>query len=480
MAGVAAASAPLSRLGLTMETRTSAALEDPRALTLAALATAVRSGRISSVDVTRAYLDRIAEVNPKLNAVVQLRRAAALDEAHAADLAPRGKRGALHGVPITIKDSLDTAGIITTGGTKGRAQYVPAEDATVVKRLRAAGAIIMGKTNTPDLTLSFETNNLVYGRTNNPYDQSRTSGGSSGGAGAIVSAGGSAFDVGSDTGGSIRWPSHCNGICGIKPTSGRVPRTGHIIDYTGATESLTHIGPLARHVDDLALILPIIAGPDGIDPHVVPAPLGDYRRVTVSSLRVGWFVSLPPLDPTPATAGAVERAVKTLEAAGCKSKTFGPVPESARIYEWYTSLFWADGGAAVLRLLDKWGSTESPLRDRAKTAQVMTPAELTARWEEIDRWRNRMLALFSDFDVIICPVNAGPAVPHGTFDRATAAFTQVFNINGWPSAVIRAGTSPEGLPIGVQCVAQPWREDVSLAVAAHLEKAFGAFPGPKL
>ena len=242
--------------------------DDLRALPLTRLAAGLRSGQLSSEDVTRAHLDRIEAVNPKLNAVVLLRREAALQEARAADGVPREARRPLHGVPVTIKDSLDTAGIVTTGGTKGRTGFVPAEDATVVRRLGAAGAIVMGKTNTPDLTLGYETTNLVYGRTNNPFDPERTSGGSSGGAAAIVAAGGSPLDLGTDTGGSIRLPAHFCGIAGLKPTVGRVPRTGHIIDYAGASQFLTHVGPLARHVEDLLLALRLIAGPDGVDPHV--------------------------------------------------------------------------------------------------------------------------------------------------------------------------------------------------------------------
>jgi amidase len=161
---------------------------------------------------------------------------------------------------MTVKDSLDTAGMISSGGTTGRRSFVPAQDATVVARMRAAGAIVLGKTNTPELTLSIETDNLIYGRTNNPYDVSRTPGGSSGGAAAIIAAGGSPLDLGSDTGGSIRQPAHFCGVAGIKPTSGRVPRTGHIISFdVGALEMFTQIGPVARFVEDLTLTLPIIA-----------------------------------------------------------------------------------------------------------------------------------------------------------------------------------------------------------------------------
>ena len=184
---------------------------------------------------------------------------APLDEAREADAAlARGEsKGPLHGVPMTLKDSLDTEGVVTTGGTLGRRTFVPERDSTVAARLRAAGAILLGKSNTPEITFSGETDNLVYGRTNNPYGLDRTPGGSSGGAGAIVAAGGSPFDIGSDTGGSIRLPAHFSGIAGIKPNSGRVPRTGHIIPYAaGAEDAYTQNGPMARYVEDLVLTLP--------------------------------------------------------------------------------------------------------------------------------------------------------------------------------------------------------------------------------
>jgi amidase len=452
--------------------------EDIRGVPLRALAASLRRGEISSEAVVGAFLDRIAEMNPRLNAVVQLRADAAREEARAADRVPAGERGPLHGVPTTIKDSLDTAGLVTTGGTKGRASFVPGADATVVRRLRAAGAIILGKTNTPDLTLSYETSNLVYGRTNNPFDVSRTSGGSSGGAAAIVAAGGSPMEIGSDTGGSIRLPAHCCGVAGLKPTAGRVPRTGHIIDYAGASQFLTHIGPLARRVDDLAFVLGIIAGPDGIDPHVVPVALGDPSTVRLAGRRVGYYSSLAPLHSTAETVGAVESAVDALRRAGCEPVPIA-IPDSERIYETYVAILFGDGGAAVLRALDRWGSAESPLRARVAGMKTLSSAELTARYEWLDGWRSRMLALLAGLDAIVGPVSPAPAVPHDTFDRATAACTQVFNLTGWPSTAVRAGTSPEGLPIGVQVVAHPWCEDVSLALAGEIERVLSpGLPGP--
>jgi amidase len=481
--GAAAVGAPFlgldSRMNVSDSVGNAPNADDPRSLSLGDLAAAIRSGKMSSEVAVRAYLDRIDSVNPRLNAVVQLRRDAAIAEARAADKVPHDKRALLHGVPITIKDSLDTAGVISTGGTKGRANYVPQHDATAVARLRAAGAIILGKTNTPDLTMAFETNNLVYGRTNNPFDVARTPGGSSGGAASIIAAGGSPLDIGSDTGGSIRVPSHFCGIAGIKPTAGRVSRAGHIIDFAGPAESLTHIGPLARNVDDLALALAIVAGPDNVDPHVVAATLGDHKKASVNNLRVAYFIKLGSLEPTGETATAVERALKVLEKAGARHTAI-EIPGADEIYATYTGLIWGDGGAGMARILARWGTTESPLFDRIKTATKLSSADYSAQYERFDNWRSSLLQRFAEFDVLICPVNGGPAPLHGTFSRPAAAYTQLFDLTGWPSTVIRAGTSPEGLPLGVQCVTHSWREDLSLAVARHLEAAFGPFPGPRL
>lgn len=284
-----------------------------------ALARAIRAKEVSAVEVIQASLQRIAEVNPALNAVVQLCAEAAQAQARAADVALAREQllGPLHGVPMTIKDSLDTAGVITTGGTQGRATFVPAQDAPVVARLRTAGAILLGKTNTPELTLAGETDNVLYGRTNNPYDLSRTPGGSSGGAAAIVAAGGAPFDIGSDTAASIRWPAHCGGIAGLKPTAGRVPWTGHIIPFgLGARDLLTQNGPMTRFVEDLSLILPIICGPDGQDPAIIPMPLGDPAMGELTQLRVAVHTDNGIVTPTVAIQDAVRRAAQALTDAG--------------------------------------------------------------------------------------------------------------------------------------------------------------------
>ena len=259
------------------------------------LAQAIREKQISSQEVVEAYIQRIEAVNPQLNAVVQLTADSALTQAKQADgaLAHGEITGPLHGVPITVKDSFDTKGIISTAGTKGRASYIPQQDATAVARMRAAGAIVLGKTNLPELSLAYESNNLIYGRTNNPYDLSRTPGGSSGGEAAIIAAGGSPLGLGTDAGGSIRVPAHFCGIAGLKPTSGRIPFTGLLPPALGASARLRHVGPMARYVEDLALTLPILAGVDWRDPATVPMPAwrsqeGRTQKSTGSVLHREW------------------------------------------------------------------------------------------------------------------------------------------------------------------------------------------------
>ncbi len=443
---------------------------------------AIQAGEVSSVEVVRAYLDRIDAVNPSLNAVVQTTGAAALDRAREADTAlARGAIwGPLHGVPMTIKDSFETAGVVTTAGTKGLDSYIPERDASVVARLRAAGAILLGKTNVPEITLRFNTDNFVYGRTNNPYDPARTPAGSSGGAAAIVAACGSPFDIGSDTGGSIRIPAHFCGIAGLKPTAGRVPRTGHIpFLELGATEAYTQVGPLARRVEDLTVILRIIAGPDGHDPTIVPMPLGDPAAVDLTELRAAFYtdVGLTPA-PTAETSAAVGAAVAALSEVGAVvTEDHPPGVETAPSF--WREIFVADGGAGVRRLLEKLGTEQMhPFLEWSQKGEDLPTSEynrLLVRWNEL---RRDGLAFLEQYDVIICPVNATPATLH---DEPTPfKYTHLYNLMGWPVAVVRCATSPEGTPIGVQIVARPWREDVALAVAGFLEEAFGGWQQPKL
>ena len=453
------------------------------------LAQAIRDKKVSSKEAVDAFIKRIDTVNPQLNAVVQLPIDIVQSEARKADIAlARGDiKGPLHGVPFTVKDSIETAGVISTGGTKGRASYIPTGDATVVARMRSAGAILLGVTNVPEFACWFESDNLVYGRTNNPYDVSRTPGGSSGGEAAIIAAGGSPLGLGSDGGGSIRLPVHFCGIAGIKPTTGRVPNTGHYPRSLGLWDPLQQIGPLARFVEDLILTLPVIAGIDWQDAATVPMPLGHPSAVDLKSLRVAFHTDNGIVSPTPETIEVVNNTARALSDAGMAVEE--ACPESIKKVRQLSDLWsYSDGGAEYRRELQLAGTKEvSPLVDwqlKQGSDNPVTSAELCSLIVEWDMFRSDMLSFLEKYDVVICPVNAYPAIAHGTSidDDIVPSFdyTWTYNLTGWPGVVVRGGTSPEGLPIGVQVIARPWHEDVALAVAQHVETVLGGWHRPNI
>ena len=452
------------------------------------IAAEIRAGNLSSREIVDACLERIEQVNPKINAVVRLVTERARKEADALDrLAASGQfRGPLHGVPITIKDSLDSEGIVSTGGTMGRKDFIPQQDAPVVARLRDAGAVLLGKTNTPELTLSGETSNLIYGRTLNPYDLERSPGGSSGGSAAIVACGGAALELGSDTGGSIREPAHLCGITGIKPTSGRTPRSGHIVPYGGGVmDSLTQIGPMARYVEDLVLALPIICGPDGRDPAVVPVAIGDPAEVDLSKLRIAWYADNGILAAADDIQRVVAETARQLQAQrfNIEQKL---LPGMRELVDLSTGLRESANAGLIMRLLQRYG-TQQPGPDLAGylTADGIASANSLdpALMEAIDEARSRALGFFADYDAILCPPAHALARPHGashgdSFDDWS--YITIHNLLGWPGLSVRAGTSADGLPVGVQVVAAPWREDIALALALKIETLMGGYQKPPL
>ena len=445
----------------------------------------IRRRDVSSVEAVEACLQRIAAVNDRLNAVVAFADDAITRAVEAdASLARGDDLGPLHGVPFTIKDSFDTDGVVSTAGTIGWRERVPDRDATVVARLRAAGAILLGKTNTPEFTWSDETDNDVYGRTSNPYDLTRTPGGSSGGPAAIVAAGGSPFDIGSDTGDSIRQPAHVCGIAGIKPTQGRVPRTGHWPSFAGIVASLQQLGPMARRVDDLTLILPLIAGPDGEDPHVAPVPMGRPDDVEVGGLRVVAFTDNGIRTPTPETAAAVTAAAAAVGATGAAIDWRVP-PGLVEAWEAWDALIRSDGYGWLRRLIASAGTPGLGSYETRGWIDPQPPVPgdtLSALVEAADRARSRLLRWFADADLIVCPAMPQPAIRHGESNEPWFGdtYSDVHNLTGWPAAVVRGGTSNDGLPIGVQLVAHPWREDVALAAARVVEAASGGWQAPPL
>jgi amidase len=403
----------------------------------------VRERELTAVEVVEAHLARIDAVNGELNAVVQVDGERAL----AAAAAPND--GPLCGVPFTVKDNLEAAGIVMAIGAPERADVIPANDATVVARLRAAGAILIGKTNCPPYGGGIETDNPVYGRTSNPYDLSRTCGGSSGGEAAAVAAGLSTCGAGTDSGASVRLPAHFCGVAAIKPTAGRIPVTG-VIDDEGPIGALsdvrTQVGPLARSVADVALLLRLLAGPDGRDAGVPPVALHDPREVR--GLRVAAFGAYDYAEADADTAAVLGVGAAALREAGAVVSEAGP-PRGGHDLTIEVWRSYADE-TGLYRLLRRW-----------------------------DAFRTEMLAFGERFDLLLSPVFAGPAPVHGTLSGAETvdptSFTTPHSLTGWPAATVRCGTSSDGLPIGLQLVAKPWREDVALAAAAVLEAALGGW-----
>jgi amidase len=413
--------------------------------------------RDSSCELVEAHIRRIESVNPRINAVVQLDADRAIDAARGADRAlARGTViGPLHGVPFTAKDNLETAGIITAIGVRERASVIPARDATAVARLKAAGAILLGKTNCPPWGGGSETVNELYGRTNNPYDLSRSVSGSSGGEAAIIAAGGSALGIGSDSGGSIRDPAHFCGLAALKPTAGLIPVTG-VLDDEGRiglmSDPRTQVSPMARSVADVAILTSVLAGPDGIDAGCVPVQLRDPRAVSLHGLRIAVQYDNGIVSPAPDTIATVRAAADALADAGAI------VEEASH----------PAGGHELTRAI--WDSYDGEVTS-------LEVYRILRRW---DAYRSEMLQWLGDRDGILCPVYPTAAHAHGEPIRGGVSYTTPYSLTGWPCAVVRCGTSREGLPIDVQLVTGPWRDDLALALAGALEPALGGYRPPSI
>lgn len=432
----------------------------------------IREGAISSADLVEAHLRRIDEINPALNAVVEILREPARRAARESDQrrADGSLLSPLDGVPFSVKDSIEVAGTLCTAGTLGRRGAPPSmRDATLVARLRAAGAIPLARTNLPDLLFAFESDNLIYGRTNNPYNLSRTSGGSSGGEAALIAACGSPFGLGSDAAGSVRLPAHFCGIAALKPTSGRLPRTGHVPPAGGWLEAVWQIGPMARHVEDLCTMMPILLGGDGQDHTVIEMP---YEEAAAVPRRIAFFVHNGIAPPDAETADVVRRAAAKLGAVEVQP----PLIEQS--YDLEMALVGSDGGDGLRSYLASIGSVPThPLLEGwlAKLEPYRTDlAGFGKIWGRWSQFRAAMLAFMGDYDAVLSPVCATPALPHGTTieERNFRGFsyTMTYNVLGWPAATVPCGQSAGGLPIGVQVASKPWREDLVLSVARQLEE----------
>jgi Asp-tRNA(Asn)/Glu-tRNA(Gln) amidotransferase A subunit family amidase len=461
-------------------------------LSAVSMAEKIRRKELSPVELVEAHLTRVEKLNPKLNAFVQVDAAGARRQAQVAEAAVSSgqKLGALHGVPLSIKSSIEAAGLRCESGTKLRAGTVAAQDAPLVVRLRRAGAIILGVTNTPELLMAWETDNLLYGRTNNPWDLSRTPGGSSGGEAAAIAAGMSAGGVGSDGGGSIRVPAHFSGICGLKPTPGRIPATGH---FPASAGPFALVGPMARTVDDLKVFFEVMQGPDDGDPSAAPVPLHWPGEDDLTRNCIGYFEDDGRTPVTPETRAAVRTAAETLKLAGFQVEPFCPQGlELARQLWW--RLFGVAGGMMLGPMTQGREAELSPILKEFLSWVAAVPSHtggsLLETWIERDAVRNWLFAQMRKYRVLLCPVAAIPAFRHGerswqvegkTVQYLDAwSYSEWFNLLGAPAAVVPVGKSPEGLPIGVQIVARPWEEELVLSVAAALEERCAGWRPPPI
>jgi amidase len=432
------------------------------------MAEKIREEKISPVEIAAAHLAKIERLNPRLNAFVHVDMERVRREARAAEAAVMSGKalGPLHGVPVSIKSSLDVAGLRCEAGTRLRAGHTATQDAPLVARLRQAGAIVLGVTNTPELLMAWETDNRVYGRTNNPWDLERTPGGSSGGEAAAIAAGMSAGGVGSDGGGSIRVPAHFCGICGLKPTPGRIPSTGHFPASGGPFAMIGVVGPMARTVADLKALFEVMQGPDDGDTCAAPVPLRWPGDDEVKELRVGYFEDDGRTPVTPETRAAVRTAAEALRSAGFEVEPFRPEGlEEARVL--WKKFFVTAGGMLIGSMF---------------------------RGREHDLLGAKFLAQMRRYPILLCPAAAIPAFRHGerswTVEGKTVnyldawSYAEWFNLLGNPAAVVPVSHSVagewEGLPIGVQIVGRPWEEEQVLAVAAALERECGGWRIPPI
>ncbi|MSQ72906.1 MAG: amidase [Betaproteobacteria bacterium] len=465
---------------------------------------AIRSRRLSSMDALEAVLERIGRHNPALNAICTLDEAGARKRAAEADAAlARGELwGPLHGVPITLKDAIETAGLRTTGGFPPLADHVPARDAPVAARMRAAGGVLVGKTNVPPLSADYRADNPIFGRTNNPWNLGCSPGGSTGGGGAAIAAGLSYLEIGSDIAGSIRIPAHFCGVFGLKPTEHRVPGTGHIPEPPGMPRGVRHmncLGPLARSVQDLELALRLIAGPDGIEIDIPPVPLEPAAPRPLRGARIAWMEDFAGLPLTRETRASLRKLAADLQGAGCIVEQRSPPDfDLEEVWETWGEILLAERAStaperAAQRVADLNASEQSPeaiFRGFARGAH----ASIVDYARSLSR-RDALIAAFERFiggwDALLCPVSLGPAVAHIPFGTPIAidgrdvpyfiagtGLTSPFNLTGSPVVVLPLARSDDGLPIGVQLVGRRWGEIPLLALAESVAQLIGPYVPP--
>jgi Asp-tRNA(Asn)/Glu-tRNA(Gln) amidotransferase A subunit family amidase len=458
---------------------------------IAELARGVREKKISPSEIVDAHLQRIEKLQPKLNAFVNVDAQGARRQAKAVEAAVlRGDAtGELLGVPVSIKSCIDVAGWTCPVGSRLRADYVASEDAVLVSRLRAAGAILLGNTNTPEFLMAYETDNALSGKTSNPWELGRSSGGSSGGEAAAITSGCSMGGVGSDGGGSVRVPAHFCGICALKPTPGRMPATGHFPRGAGAFAWLGVVGPMARTIADVRALFEAMKGPD--EDEAISGPIQEriIGGKELRGLRIGILETDALGKATPETVAAVERAAELLA-----ENKFAVEMLGVEGLEQAIELWWFFFGPMVAHLYG--GMVEGREAELSAMFQeylavatlkvAPTVDEFMGACVQRDIVRAKILRQMRDVPILLSPVCLGPAFRHGegnwqagTGYRETMRHSQWLNLAGFPGTTVPMGFSGEGLPIGVQVIGRPNEDELVLAVAEVLEEARGKWEGPR-
>jgi amidase len=452
----------------------------------------LKSRAISVAELAEAHIAQIERLNPVLNALVDFDADKVRARARRHDeFRGHRERRPLFGLPVTVKSSIATRGWKCEIGSLLHKGEVPAHDAHAVARLRAAGALILGVTNCPEFLMAYETDNLLHGQTRNPWDLTRTPGGSSGGESAAIAAGMSAAGLGSDSGGSVRVPAHFTGICSLKPTPGRIPGRGHLPPCVGPFQILGAIGPMARTVEDVALLFRLLSGHDVTDPASAPIELCTPSLDELRSNRIGVFEDDDLVPVTPETRAAVNAAAAALREAGFRVEPYHPQTlEKLRRIWW--KLFVQCGAMFYAPEIRGKEKDLSPIFKEflgiASSVPSLTSAELLNTWAELDLLRAETLEQMRKYPVLLCPVASVPAFRHGerawNVDGQTVEYldawghSQWFNALAAPAAVVPVGRSPEGLPIGVQIAARPYADETVLGIAAIVDAAFGYRPPP--
>ncbi len=446
------------------------------------LAALIRAKKLSPVELTDALLGRIERMNPRINAFCTVAEDVARQGAKIAEAAVMHGEplGPLHGVPVSVKDLVFTRGIVTTGGSRIFQDFVPEEDAVAVERLKSAGAVILGKTNTPEFGHKAVTDTPLFGITRNPWKLDRTAGGSSGGAGAAVAAGLGPLALGTDGGGSIRIPASFTGIYGLKPSFGRVPEGRGFPGW----ETFSTLGPMSRTVRDAALMLDVLAGPDERDPHSLPATPGSYLAACekpITGWSVAWTPDLGYARVDPEVARILEEAAAVFESLGCRVETVATGWDNPE--EIFAVMVAAE-------MYSAWGDRLAEWRDRMDPTLVrvlergggVTLREYLQAARRRREFSTEVQGFLARFDLLLTPTVAVPPFADGGFGPLAIAgqavtplgwmpFTYPFNLTGQPAATVPAGFTANGLPVGLQIVGRRYADGAVLAASAAFEAA---------